>query len=215
MDRVIEFNGVKYALVSGGRYYMSVSTTNAGRKRAKGLHVAVWEYYNGREVPKGYHVHHKDGNTLNNDISNLELIEAHLHISSHSKANFSDDGYRERNKVQLSEARKKASEWHKSEDGRKRHSEVAKAIDTTPTNEQICEFCGRRFKSYRLKAKFCSDSCGEKYRRRLNSFTGTCLQCGKEFSYGKAKASIPDRMFCCRSCAAVYRNTHRSRSKRS
>jgi hypothetical protein len=68
IQEVIEFNGIKYRLMGGKRrYYLSQSNTNAGRKRPKGLHVAVYEFYSGEKVQKGFHVHHKDGNCYNND----------------------------------------------------------------------------------------------------------------------------------------------------
>ena len=59
------FNGKEYKLYAGERYF------SRGTKR---LHREVWKLYNG-QIPKGYHVHHKDENTWNNDISNLELVE--------------------------------------------------------------------------------------------------------------------------------------------
>ena len=43
------------------------------------LHVYVWESVNGPK-PKGYHIHHKDENKGNPDISNLELL-----LTSHHK----------------------------------------------------------------------------------------------------------------------------------
>lgn len=45
------FNGVTYKLMGAKRYYLSQSKTNDGRKGAKGLHVAIWESYNHKNVP--------------------------------------------------------------------------------------------------------------------------------------------------------------------
>lgn len=51
------------------------------------LHRLAWEKHHGK-VPKGYHIHHKDGNKTNNDINNLQLISASEHIKLHmSKEN--------------------------------------------------------------------------------------------------------------------------------
>lgn len=50
------------------------------RQRTVFLHRAVWEHYHGR-IPKGYVIHHKDKDTGNNDISNLECMT----VSKHSK----------------------------------------------------------------------------------------------------------------------------------
>jgi len=37
-------------------------------------HIIIWQNYHRRIVPKGYEIHHKDGNRLNNSITNLELL---------------------------------------------------------------------------------------------------------------------------------------------
>lgn len=47
------------------------------------LHVFVWERDNG-ERPKGFHVHHKDGNKSNYDINNLVCISPSDHQRIHA-----------------------------------------------------------------------------------------------------------------------------------
>lgn len=49
-------------------------------------HRLVWEKYNG-EIPKGYHIHHINGNKQDNRIENLMLIDSSKHSSFHSKNN--------------------------------------------------------------------------------------------------------------------------------
>lgn len=49
------------------------------------LHKAVWESAHG-PVPEGFHVHHQDENTSNNDISNLELLSREEHERRHSES---------------------------------------------------------------------------------------------------------------------------------
>ena len=46
------------------------------------VHQWVWEKYDGRKT-SGYHIHHKDRNKLNNDISNLELKTETEHSIEH------------------------------------------------------------------------------------------------------------------------------------
>lgn len=46
-------------------------------------HRLVWEQHYG-EIPKGYHIHHKNGNKLDNSIENLELINAKEHVREHA-----------------------------------------------------------------------------------------------------------------------------------
>jgi hypothetical protein len=49
------------------------------------LHRQIWIDSNG-PIPRGYVVHHKDGNTLNNCISNFELLSPSAHAIYHTKA---------------------------------------------------------------------------------------------------------------------------------
>ncbi len=49
------------------------------------LHRYVMEQNIGRKLEKHEHVHHKDGNPLNNNINNLELTTNSLHLKMHYK----------------------------------------------------------------------------------------------------------------------------------
>lgn len=48
-------------------------------------HRVVWEAAHG-PIPKGYVIHHIDGNGKNNDLSNLRLMTQKEHLSMHAKA---------------------------------------------------------------------------------------------------------------------------------
>lgn len=51
-------------------------------------HKLVYMFYNDlAEIPKGYDIHHIDGDKLNNDILNLELMPERDHIHLHQKTN--------------------------------------------------------------------------------------------------------------------------------
>ena len=45
--------------------------------------VYVWLFHNPAfiQIPKGYVIHHLDHNSLNDDISNLALMQKHQHLS--------------------------------------------------------------------------------------------------------------------------------------
>jgi hypothetical protein len=49
-------------------------------------HRQVWEDNIG-EIPKGFFVHHKDGNKRNNNITNLELVNRIEHGAKHLLSN--------------------------------------------------------------------------------------------------------------------------------
>lgn len=46
------------------------------------IHRLQWLKYHG-DIPKGYVIHHKDGNKLNWNIDNLELLSRSEHIKEH------------------------------------------------------------------------------------------------------------------------------------
>jgi hypothetical protein len=52
--------------------------------RDKYVHRMVWEKHHG-PIPNGHHIHHKDGDKLNNVIENLELLTASEHGCLHHK----------------------------------------------------------------------------------------------------------------------------------
>lgn len=60
------------------RAWVKVAEPNVWRKRA----VVVWESLNG-SLPRGYVVHHKDRNSLNDDPSNLVALTRKEHTDEH------------------------------------------------------------------------------------------------------------------------------------
>lgn len=72
----LSFNGDKFTLRKNGYY----GKTYGDRKY---MHVAVWEYYKGK-IPARHHIHHKDGDTSNNVITNLEVIWCGEHTKLHA-----------------------------------------------------------------------------------------------------------------------------------
>lgn len=186
MKKVI-FNGKSFTLASNGRYYYN-------SRLRKSLHQVVWEYYNG-EIPKGYHVHHIDHDGLNNDISNLKLMEEKEHLKYH--ADLQD---KEKLREHAEKIREKAIEWHKSTKGREWHKEhYEKMKDKLHVEiELVCQECGKTYKTTKHDSKFCSNKCRTKHRRKsgIDNETRICKHCGKEFVVNKYSKS----QYCSISC---------------
>lgn len=66
--------------------YRIFSLGSRNNKKREYEHRKVWRESYG-EIPKGFHIHHKDGNKLNNSIENLELVSISEHLSNHAKKN--------------------------------------------------------------------------------------------------------------------------------
>lgn len=181
-------------------YFLSSKKIGTSRKR---LHVYMWEKFNG-EIPKGNHVHHKDENKNNNEIDNLELLDKCLHSKLHGKDIRSDkERMAKTTKALLEFAIPKASEWHKSEEGREWHKKHYLDTKDKLHKEKIfkCKMCGIEYKS--IRSGFCSNKCKSAYRRKIgiDNKTRICSVCGKEFicnKYSKVKT-------CSNKCRGVLR----------
>ena len=79
--------------------YLRINLYDVRRKRiTKGIHVLVAAAFLG-EVPRGWQVHHIDGNKQNNAASNLEIIHPKEHRIETVRANPQvDDGMRNYNR---------------------------------------------------------------------------------------------------------------------
>lgn len=207
MVKEIEFNGIKYVLLGNGKYYLSTSKTNAGRMDAKSLHVAVYEFFSGKKVPKGFIVHHEDGNHFNNDFSNLKCISREQHRLIHFKEK-SDRGKTPKQKRHLSKIRRLATAWHKSAEGRLWHKQNAIHVAEKRRNtfiEHNCIICNVKFLSNDNRTKFCSVRCQGRHRRKTRvEFSSNCIVCSKRFT---ALESIPrskNRKTCSNQCSRLF-----------
>lgn len=150
-----KFDGVTYYLC--GAYF---------QRKGRRLHRAVWEYHNG-EIPAGYHVHHKDGDRSNNNISNLELLEGHEHLSGH----MSSPERRAESAACIGAAREAARVWHGSDAGRAYHSKLGlENWERRKVQTYVCSFCGKTFRTKFVYPQgsnhFCGPNCKAAFRRR-------------------------------------------------
>lgn len=154
-NTVQKFNGESFYLC--GFYY---------QHKGKRLHRAVWKYHNGT-IPKGYHVHHKDGNRNNNDISNLVLMQGSAHLSEHMSKEERKAKSREDIKAAIAEAPK----WHRSKEGKEWHSKNGKeAWEHREYRTYICTYCGKEYQTKFVYPKgsnhFCHNNCKAAFRRQ-------------------------------------------------
>lgn len=181
-------------------------------KLKKRMHVFVWEYYNG-PVPKGYEIHHIDLDKSNNDISNLQLLTISEHRRLHAQLLTEEQRQWKRNNLNIN-ARPKAVEWHKSEEGRLWHKGLIKMQHETKIRKEelICSYCNKHYIGERYSKTsntFCSTKCRSAWHKQNDVHTRICKYCGKEFT------STKRRQTCSNTCAERLRQRSYNESKSS
>lgn len=156
-------------------------------QRGMALHREIWKHHRG-PIPRGMHVHHKNGDPLDNRIGNLELVTR----SEHGRHHMEDPGRKAMSSAALDKAREAAPAWHRSREGRAWHRAHGKRVMAArPMHDCLCIVCDRGFSSKDAGAKVCSAKCHAKRRRDsgLDDVEFTCAECGRKFmrnKYGKA-----------------------------
>lgn len=154
----------------------------------RALHQVVWEDANG-PVPDGFEIHHRDKDKTNNNLANLQLVQAGRHVSE----------YHPENMRKASEA---AKQWHSSPEGQAWHSKHAKEMrfGDSPERECVCEECGKPFHTKKAAGvRFCSNACKSRWRRKSNidNEQRVCVICGSVFSINRYESART----CSRRCA--------------
>ena len=187
---------------NGIKYYRYPESRNAGARNyftaaPMRLHRVVWEQHNG-PVPPGHHIHHIDGDTLNNDIANLTLVEGGAHLAGHW-----NDERRDRQREHMRAVVQPASRaWHSSPEGRAWHAEHARVVfQGRQPQRRVCEQCGNEHDNlgHRTTDRFCSNACRAAHRRAsgVDDVDRICVSCGGGFRINRyAKTAT-----CSRACA--------------
>ena len=187
----IQFNGISFNRYpnSEKREHRCYYRPHAGhiRNGITFLHREIWKGVHG-EIPPGHHIHHIDGDSLNNAIENLVSMPGHEHMSIHAKewtaANM------EYVRKHLDEIRPLTKEWHASKDGRAWHVKHGKeAYKSRVPMRKVCVQCGEEFDdiSRRETDRYCSNKCKSAWRRAqgLDNEERICATCGKPFTVNK------------------------------
>lgn len=203
-SETIVFNGVKFRRYPESKHLHLRSyfypSGNYQKRGIQALHIEIWKAVHG-EVPAGYHIHHIDGNTLNNSIENLECISPKEHMQEH----FSRPERLEKAREHIENIRPLAIAWHKSEKAKKFHIKHGKEVfRNLPTYEKICEVCGKSFQTvFPNKSRFCGNNCKATFRRKakVDTVIRQCKKCKNEFECNRYSKSE----HCSRLCQAATR----------
>lgn len=193
-----------------GRVYF----TSGARDGERLLHRYIYAKHYG-PIPAGKHIHHKDGNPLNNDISNLECLSA----SAHNKEHATDESrlaLLEANKPRLAAMARAHHEWRKTtpegqEFNRQTLAAAYAARDAKRGIHKItCELCKKEAEVEGTSAgtapRFCSEYCRQlagkiKRGQAHPERRFVCANCQKEGVTRKAK-----QRFCSRTCKVQFKN---------
>jgi hypothetical protein len=205
----VTFDGISYRLMGTRRYYLSQSTSNKGRRRAKGLHVAIWEAYNGEPMPKGHHCHHRDGNPFNNAPENLEAVTQAEHSAHHPFV------MTEKQREHLDRVRDMTKEWHASPEGIAWHRENGKRQwEGKEPRELPCARCGKIMKTRAAERLYCDSWCNFLALRETGKYDReiVCAWCDAKFT---CRPSNPGKypLTCGKSCQLKLVWAKRSRSQ--
>ena len=82
----LHISSISYSpIINKGQNYRWIKS-GEDKTKGKGIseHRLIYEYYK-EKIPKGHVIHHKDYNSLNNSINNLEMLPKHEHDILHAK----------------------------------------------------------------------------------------------------------------------------------
>jgi hypothetical protein len=151
-----------YTRYAGRRYYNPNGTVLA--HGGTSLHRQIWLDAS-REIPPGWHVHHKDEDLDHNELDNFECIDP----IQHAKLHFAERGKR---------FNERAAHWRQSAAGKKvLRSNARKMLERTPQRTVTCGHCATEFLTTHPTRKHCSRACTEAMAGHLKD----CEICGASF----------------------------------
>lgn len=192
-----EFDGTRYYLC--GFYLM---------RRGVRLHRAVWKAANGA-IPKGFHVHHLNGDRFDNRIENLACIRAGDHMALH----MTEPARKEMSRRAVRAAIAVAPAWHRSAEGRQWHRQHYAGAVAARLHERKfpvdCQHCGKSFLTVRPSVKFCRPACktANRFASGIDNETRACAVCAAPFTTNR----YGPKATCSTGCAAKAANASRAK----
>lgn len=186
-EKKIIYNGSCFILGTAGKYYYATI-----KQKSVALHRKVWMDRHGL-IPKGCHIHHKDGNVFNNSIENLECISSKEHHALHWSK---DKGKRMLYLLKLAETgREYAKEWHGSHTGKKWHKQHYEDCKNKlhVIYDRKCSTCGKPIQTERKEGNcFCCGYCKTKHRylSGVDNEIRYCLKCNQPFEVNKYRKVV-------------------------
>lgn len=205
----VRFNGIIYR-----RYPEAKNHTErayfipgiADKRRGFGrLHEEIWKAAYG-PVPDGHDIHHRDGDSLNNDLSNLQVLTKSEHQKIHTEQRRVSGSYSTPEKLaHLERIRPLTKLWHASEEGRAWHAAGGRASWEGREHRLIkCQRCGADYLSRTVgMTLYCSGNCRSAARRAAGTdkVERSCAVCSGSFMVNRyAKTAT-----CSRRCSMVWR----------
>lgn len=212
-SEVVWFNGIKFTRYPESRHASARNYFHAHWRQKKHgyttLHRAVWEHHYG-PVPKDCHIHHRDHDRSNNDISNLVCLTSSEHSALHYPEKVISN--KESLRAASAKGRSGVEQWRKSDAGREFYTTFGVTTrfqkgHELPIRQLICPECGINFETRCVTGKFCTTKCGQAHRYRNSLFASiTCLHCHKTVAVPKVRST---GKYCSYKCAYADRTTSR------
>lgn len=211
--KVIEFQGRRYRQRKDGYFVAQVK-----------LHREVWQSVHG-PIPKGYHVHHINGDKGDNRIENLELLSHADHSAHHYDDHIKPHLAKAHANSRVANARARAERlqrdlvcvicgciYHSSAVNYSRFCSPACIEQARSTrfagDDRLCEHCGTAYRATKRTQRYCSRTCNSRAalerQQSLAVRTITCADCGARFESKRSNAR-----FCSRECAVRHHTRNR------